>query len=527
MDTTQAPVIVDQGNRVVRYWISGNFAPGDVSALFVPGGPPLVATLGTASGATTPFMLDQGPQTIDITFPVASGFVLDPVTISAAGQFTLSGAGLGTLTINPNIAPVVLSDGITVRYAVSGTFDSAVGGEVDVVFNRGTWSVRPSGGGASTTDPGTGTTTTVLGTVTPGVIPSFVVEGEAIAVTFPVPSGAQIDPSSLVDFTQVTLGGAGLNTVTIDHSYAPQLQPDGVTVQYRISGTFGSGDVTASFTPGSWTYVDPGAAVAVEHARPRRSLDADAARLRRRRLQADLGQRHDDHEHDHERRAVDRRRRSGRRLDLVARAGSPVERQLPLLPRRHVHAGHGHDHVQRRHLHGQRRLFERALDRVVHGARPDRQPRRPAGGSVVGVNGLNTAGYIDVPFTAPGGLTLDPSTITDADAEFTISGATGFSIDTTKAPVFVGNDGPNTSIYRYWTTGAYTTGTVQITFIADSYGFTDGSTNTFTGPVAPENFTVDGVATPNIHYVDVQLTPTNGDSLDLASIDRHDGRSSR
>ena len=93
-----------------------------------------------------------------------------------------------------------------------------------------------------------------------------------------------------------------------------------------------------------------------------------------------------------------------------------------------------------------------------------------------------------------------------------------FSIDTTKAPVFVGTDGPNTSIFRYWTTGTYTSGTVQITFIAGSYGFTDGSTNTFTGPVAPEHFTVDDVATPNLHYVDVQLTPTNGDSLDLSSI---------
>ena len=111
----------------------------------------------------------------------------------------------------------------------------------------------------------------------------------------------------------------------------------------------------------------------------------------------------------------------------------------------------------------------------------------PAGGAVVGLTGLNSAGYIDVAFTAPGGQTLDPSTITDAGAEFTILGATGFSIDTTKTPVFVGPAGSNTSIFRYWTTGTYTSGTVQITFIAGSYGGA-GWTNTFTGPVAPENF---------------------------------------
>jgi hypothetical protein len=65
------------------------------------------------------------------------------------------------------------------------------------------------------------------------------------------------------------------------------------------------------------------------------------------------------------------------------------------------------------------------------------------------------------------------------------------------------------SVYRYWTTGAYASGTVEIDFLSGS---------PFTGPVAPVNFMVDGVATPNLHYIDVQLTPTAGDTLDLASI---------
>ena len=73
-------------------------------------------------------------------------------------------------------------------------------------------------------------------------------------------------------------------------------------------------------------------------------------------------------------------------------------------------------------------------------------------------------------------------------------------------------------VYRYWTTGAYTSGSVAITFLPGGYGFTDGSTSTFTGPVNPVSFTVDGVATPNIHYLDVTLTPTSGDTLDVASV---------
>ena len=87
-----------------------------------------------------------------------------------------------------------------------------------------------------------------------------------------------------------------------------------------------------------------------------------------------------------------------------------------------------------------------------------------------------------------------------------------------QAPVLISQSG-NTVVYRYWTTGAYTSGSVSITFLTGGYGFTDGTKSTFTGPSAPVNFTVDGVATPNIHYVDVQLTPTAGDSLDLSSIE--------
>ena len=76
----------------------------------------------------------------------------------------------------------------------------------------------------------------------------------------------------------------------------------------------------------------------------------------------------------------------------------------------------------------------------------------------------------------------------------------------------------NTWIFRYWTTGTYVSGDVTIGFVPGSYGFTDASLSTFVGPVAPINFTVGGVATPNIGYVDVQLTPTAGDTLDLTTI---------
>src|SRR5262249_36804722 len=140
----------------------------------------------------------------------------------------------------------------------------------------------------------------------------------------------------------------------------------------------------------------------------------------------------------------------------------------------------------------------------------------PDANAVASPTTLNSEGYLDVPFSVPAGKTIDPATVTDAEAEFTLSGAgtAGWSIDTTKAPVQL----PGTNTFRYWTTGAYTSGTVSITFVSGSYGFTDNSTSTFTGTVAPANFTVDGTATPNIHYLDVQFAPTSGDTLDASSI---------
>src|SRR5262249_16587905 len=88
-------------------------------------------------------------------------------------------------------------------------------------------------------------------------------------------------------------------------------------------------------------------------------------------------------------------------------------------------------------------------------------------------------------------------------------GAAGWSIDTTNAPVQLAG----TNTFRYWTIGAYTSGTVSITFISGSYGFTDNSASTFTGTVAPANFTVDGTATPNIHYLAVHLAPPDPRSI--------------
>ena len=291
VDPTQAPFVLDPTARTVRYWTTGNFASGDVTAVFVPGGPPLTETaLGDA-------LHDDGPVAIDVTFVgIPIGDVLDPSTVAFTATHTPfvldpTATGLGSVTINPTVAPIVLADGKTVRYAVSGSF--AAGGTVTVTFNRGTWSVKPLGGGVSTVDTGTGTTQVTLGTVpsVAGSYPSFAVEGESIDVAFPVPVGETIDPGSLAGADQVTLGGAvlaptsidvvfpvaagfildpttlsgsakftldataaGLGSVAIVTSVAPQVLADGITVRYAVTGQFaaGGGAVNVSFNRGTW-----------------------------------------------------------------------------------------------------------------------------------------------------------------------------------------------------------------------------------------------------------------------------------
>src|SRR6185436_3532281 len=85
----------------------------------------------------------------------------------------------------------------------------------------------------------------------------FIVFGFAIDVPFPVMPGFRLDPAS-IQGNEITLGGLGLGTVQIDTSVAPRVLGDGTTVRFRIKGAFAAqGAVTATFTRGSWSVIDP------------------------------------------------------------------------------------------------------------------------------------------------------------------------------------------------------------------------------------------------------------------------------
>ena len=518
VDTTQAPVVVSQTLRKVRYWINGSFTSGDVSLVFVPGGPPLTTLLGTVAGGTAPFADDAGPQSIDVPFPVAAGLVLDPTTISGVSQFTLGGTAIGSIVLDPTVAPQVLANGTTVRYRVAGAFGTT--GTITVTFDHG-HVVGPAGRGR-------------LGDCRQharhrrrharhghgGPPGERRLRGDDARRDAP---GSDRPPGCTQLDHRVRRGDARRRRAR-DGRDRPELRPAAagrrdhhpLPPQRRLRGRRRRDRELHAEYVGLHR---PGRRGRSEHPRPSRPLHADAPRVPRRRPESDGGQLHrESHQPHRSFEAHDLGNGWRRECRHVADGAAAGKRRVPDLHDGHVLDWPRHRHLRRRRVQ-RHALRECRRDRVVYRPGPQRLAREPGSGAVVGTNAIDTEGYLDVAFTAPAGKTIDPATITDATQEFTLSGTgtADWSIDTTKAPILVSTSG-NTSVYRYWTTGTYTSGTVSITFDTGSYGFTDNSTSTFTGPVAPTSFLVDGVATPNIHYVDVLLTPTSGDSLDVSSI---------
>src|SRR5262249_34424758 len=157
------------------------------------------------------------------------------------------------VTIVKTVAPVVLADGKSVRYAITGAF--AASGAVTATFTHGTWSVLPVTG-SSSVDPAAAPETVTLGSVEDPT-ETFIVPGVAIDVPFPVLAGYRLAAASIARAV-FTLSGPGLGTVQIDPTIAPVVLGDGTTVRYRITGTFNqTGDVFATFTRGTWSIVDP------------------------------------------------------------------------------------------------------------------------------------------------------------------------------------------------------------------------------------------------------------------------------
>ncbi len=108
---------------------------------------------------------------------------------------------------------------------------------------------------------------------------------------------------------------------------------------------------------------------------------------------------------------------------------------------------------------------------TVH-APPTAALSNPADGATAAVTQLNNRGYIDVAFSALGAAGLNANSITDADPEFTLTGAAAADVVVSSAPTLVSG-----GVYRYSFTGSFSTGTVGISFIDGSWADSAGMTN--------------------------------------------------
>jgi hypothetical protein len=145
----------------------------------------------------------QGRGYIDVTFTVSvPGYKLDVASITdLAAEFTLSGAGLGTIKLDGGQAPVRLDSGsgpnYTFRYWTTGEFaaDAGTADTVTLELTAGGWSYLADTHPLPSGDHGVAT------------------NGLWLTVNFDnVPAGYRIDPASITDLApEFTLTYTGQN----------------------------------------------------------------------------------------------------------------------------------------------------------------------------------------------------------------------------------------------------------------------------------------------------------------------------
>ena len=133
----------------------------------------------------------------------------------------------------------------------------------------------------------------------------------------------------------------------------------------------------------------------------------------------------------------------------------------------------------------------------------------PTNGVTIDSSVLNSRGYIDVVFTDTGGSALDPASITDADAEFTLTGAAALGVTVDGAGTLVSG-----TTYRYAFTGTFIAGAVGVTFTADSFEDLAGNTNVCDAEIFMVQTAASDVAAPTTDLAD----PTNGGAIQAADL---------
>ena len=489
-------------------WSDNRGNPGDTPSFEIVVAGPTANLVAPIAGGTIDINAINNRNWIDIAFPEAPvGYAIDYTSIKdLAPEIALAGEGLGSAKLDGSQAPVVLSeDSRTVRFWVNGVF--GLTGDVTATFLAGSWALKNSTAAAATT-----------------LNPGDVLSSTFIVAFPPVPAGYALDLASITDADpELTLGGAGQGTAALHPTTAPALVDAAAgTVRYTITGAFAaSGAVTATWLTGSWSITPTGGATLNLGNRAadndRSYIDVQYLATRK------VGD------------TIDEDSVDGDELSFTGAGGVTIASGDPIAlgagRYRYLLSGDfGVGAITVTFAGGsfgiaQSEGYENVEeDEAFTIVGPTTDLTGITGGAVVGVKSLNRRGYLDVAIVVPADRTLNLDSVTDLGPEFTIGGLfTGaLVLDATQAPQLLRQTG-NTYVFRYWTLGDYQVGDVELTWITvddpdvegDGFAFADGP-NTVSGPFAPIDFTVNGIATPNLHYLDVTLTPTSGDTIDAA-----------
>ena len=109
---------------------------------------------------------------------------------------------------------------------------------------------------------------------------------------------------------------------------------------------------------------------------------------------------------------------------------------------------------------------------INDGSAPAAAPGNPSPGAVVNQETINSRGYIDIDFSDSGGSGLNHASIIDTGPEFRLSGAGAGGVVIDGSPMLVSG---TVGTYRYWFTGSFGIGVIQVAFQAGSW--TDNAGN--------------------------------------------------
>jgi hypothetical protein len=559
---TVAPQRIGEGNTF-RYRVSGDFAADGTQSVTL-NYAAQAWSFTSAEAATAPdqsvdasTLATASHSYIDIAFtpsvqinPAQAPYTID--TVPESTDITLSGAGINGPPIQPVdmglLDATALGNGVYRYYIKAEKFQVAGDGQVTVSVAAGSVVDSSLAGNTNraTTQTFTiqGTTGRVTGPADGGLVGMASLNSRGfLDVTFGFPSGKTLDLDSIYDLApEFTLNAATGHAIRLDGTQAPVLLPatgnaNTFTFRYFTLGSYTSGEVTLTLLAGAIGFTDGSVNTSTDTLQVAAPATANIGYLDIR-YQPVAGYVLD----------ADSILDAGNEFSIAGDGRGTVTFATIALPVIRL----TNSNTFRYFLQGDfaagdvsiefgRNTFQSAVADTANvletGAVEGNLPTSveaetaegftivvltatladPVAGASVDADLLNNRGWFDVTFALNGNDSIDIASILDLDPEFTVtiaSGAGTLVLDNTQAPVRVGETG---TTYRYWYTGTFKTGTLDLTLIAGGFNYLNAANEPTPNPAGAMTPPLDLTQKPSSSWIDVRYTAVGGVTLDVAT----------